>query len=261
MAINFPTSLDNFTNPSSGNTLDSPSHSLQHSDINDAVEALERKVGLGTAVAGSASAGQVLTISAAGTSTWSTPTPGGLVQIVPTSVAVGAGSGSVDANGAVTFTAASSVAVIGCFSSTYDNYRLVIQYKQLTGSNLSNFRLRAASTDISTSYYYGNSGYSSAGASIAYGAANDSRIYCQDNGQFVKADSGPNGLVIDFYKPNSTERKNCSYQHSYWRANDTFGVVNGGGFTSSSTIADSFTFNSDATGTITGTIRVYGYKN
>jgi hypothetical protein len=73
VAINFPTSLDNFTNPVSGNTLDSPSHSLQHSDINDAVEAMQRKVGVGTAVAGSASAGQVLTISAAGTSTWSTP--------------------------------------------------------------------------------------------------------------------------------------------------------------------------------------------
>jgi len=71
VAISFPTSLDNFTNPSSGNTLDSPSHSLQHSDINDAVEAMQRKVGVGTAVAGSASAGQVLTISAAGTSTWS----------------------------------------------------------------------------------------------------------------------------------------------------------------------------------------------
>jgi len=71
VASNFPTSLDNFTNPSSGNTLDSPSHSLQHSDINDAVEALEAKLGIGASPAGSASAGQVLTISAAGTSTWS----------------------------------------------------------------------------------------------------------------------------------------------------------------------------------------------
>jgi hypothetical protein len=85
VAISFPTSLDNFTNPSSGNTLDSPSHSLQHSDINDAVEAMQRKVGVGTAVAGSASAGQVLTISAAGTSTWSTPDSGGLVLISTTS--------------------------------------------------------------------------------------------------------------------------------------------------------------------------------
>lgn len=44
--INFPTSLDTLTNPSSSDTLDSPSHSGQHSDINDAVEALETKVGV-----------------------------------------------------------------------------------------------------------------------------------------------------------------------------------------------------------------------
>lgn len=81
MAISFPTGLDNFTNPSSGNTLDSPSHSLQHSDLNDAVEALEAKLGVGASPAGSASAGQVLTISAAGTSTWSTPTPAGAVAL------------------------------------------------------------------------------------------------------------------------------------------------------------------------------------
>jgi hypothetical protein len=70
VAINFPTSLDNFTNPSSGNTLDSPSHSLQHSDINDAVEALEAKLGIGASPAGSATSGQVLTAGTAGTTTW-----------------------------------------------------------------------------------------------------------------------------------------------------------------------------------------------
>jgi hypothetical protein len=47
MAINFPTSLDNFTNPSASDTLDSPTapHATQHSDLNDAVEALQAKVG------------------------------------------------------------------------------------------------------------------------------------------------------------------------------------------------------------------------
>jgi len=73
LATNFPSSLDNFTNPVSGNTLDSPSHSLQHSDANDAIEAIEAKLGVGASPAGSATAGQVLTISAAGTSAWTTP--------------------------------------------------------------------------------------------------------------------------------------------------------------------------------------------
>lgn len=45
MAINYPTSIDTFTNPEATDTLDSPSHSTQHSNVNDAVEALEAKVG------------------------------------------------------------------------------------------------------------------------------------------------------------------------------------------------------------------------
>ena len=47
MAINYPTSLDNFTNPQPSDALDSVAapHATQHSDLNDAVEALEAKVG------------------------------------------------------------------------------------------------------------------------------------------------------------------------------------------------------------------------
>lgn len=45
MAINYPTSLDNLTNPTSGQTLAAVDHAGQHSDANDAIEALEAKVG------------------------------------------------------------------------------------------------------------------------------------------------------------------------------------------------------------------------
>lgn len=46
MAINFPTSLDSLTNPASGDSLTSPSHAGQHADANDAIEALQAKVGV-----------------------------------------------------------------------------------------------------------------------------------------------------------------------------------------------------------------------
>ena len=52
MAITFPTTLDAFTNPLSTDVLTSPSHAQQHSDINDAVEALETKVRIGNTVIG-----------------------------------------------------------------------------------------------------------------------------------------------------------------------------------------------------------------
>ena len=51
MATNFPTSLDTLTNPLATDTLDSPPHDTQHADANDAIEALQAKVGVnGSAV-------------------------------------------------------------------------------------------------------------------------------------------------------------------------------------------------------------------
>ena len=46
MAVNFPTSLDNFTNPASNSSVANPSHAQQHADANDAIEALQAKVGV-----------------------------------------------------------------------------------------------------------------------------------------------------------------------------------------------------------------------
>ena len=45
MATNFPASLDALTNPTSSDSLSSPSHSAQHANANDAIEALQAKVG------------------------------------------------------------------------------------------------------------------------------------------------------------------------------------------------------------------------
>lgn len=41
MPTNFPTSQDDFTNPISNDSLNNPSHSLQHTNNNDAIEAIE----------------------------------------------------------------------------------------------------------------------------------------------------------------------------------------------------------------------------
>ncbi len=72
MASNFPSSIDSFANPLSSDNLDSPSHSGQHADANDSIEKIETKLGIGASPAGSATAGQLLTIQGGGTSTWTT---------------------------------------------------------------------------------------------------------------------------------------------------------------------------------------------
>lgn len=51
MATSYPAGIDNFTNPQSNDALASPSHSDQHADTNDAIEAIQNE--LGTNPAGS----------------------------------------------------------------------------------------------------------------------------------------------------------------------------------------------------------------
>lgn len=46
MATNFPAGLDSLVNPLGTNTLANPSHSSQHANANDAIEALQAKVGI-----------------------------------------------------------------------------------------------------------------------------------------------------------------------------------------------------------------------
>jgi hypothetical protein len=46
MGINFPSAVDALTNPTSTDALNSPAHATQHADANDAIEALETKVGI-----------------------------------------------------------------------------------------------------------------------------------------------------------------------------------------------------------------------
>lgn len=52
MATNFPGSLDSFTNPTASSPLDSPSHAAQHANINDAMEAVQAKLGVGAGTIG-----------------------------------------------------------------------------------------------------------------------------------------------------------------------------------------------------------------
>lgn len=65
---NFPTSLDSLSNPSAGDSVATVSHSSQHANANDALEAIEAKVGIG---ASTPTANTVFYGSGVGTSAWS----------------------------------------------------------------------------------------------------------------------------------------------------------------------------------------------
>ena len=123
MATNFPTSVDALTNPVSNDSLNSPSHSAQHANANDAIEAIE---------------GYLLTGAGAA----------GLVKIIPS----GATNGTVSATGDVTIgSAVSSVAVAGAYNANYEAYKIII-----TGGVASaTVDLGIINTGSTASYLYG----------------------------------------------------------------------------------------------------------
>ena len=73
MATNFPASLDSLTNPTSSDSLNSPSHSAQHANSNDAIEALQAKVGADSSAVTSSLDYKVAQLEALGTATAFTP--------------------------------------------------------------------------------------------------------------------------------------------------------------------------------------------
>jgi hypothetical protein len=74
--MNYPTSLDAFANPTTNDFLNSPNHVQQHSDINDAVEALEAKLGIS---ASTPTSGKLLRGTGSGSSAWDKDAPTGTI--------------------------------------------------------------------------------------------------------------------------------------------------------------------------------------
>lgn len=98
----------------------------------------------------------------------------GLKNVVPTSISVGSGSATVNANGLVTFSGASSISLNGVFTSTYADYEVIISgsLKSSVDNAAMQLRLRASSTDSSSNYYRNGIYQAGSGAASASYASN-----------------------------------------------------------------------------------------
>ena len=184
--------------------------------------------------------------------------PTGLKLLVPTSVAVGSGSGSVGTAGQVTFSGASSVSLNDVFSTTYDNYKILLRLTAASADMFVNFRFRVSGADNSTSNYSRVGWYvgsdSSSGATVSINQAqfglgsmdtttptyhlHDILIslpFATDYTQFQKTSGVKNSSAIHF----------SEYDSNWFNATTSFT-----GFTVYA-----------STGNITGTVSVYGYKD
>ena len=184
--------------------------------------------------------------------------PGGLAKIVPTSVAVGSGSGSVDSNGAVTFSGVSSITLNGCFSSTYENYKIIVNITGVSTQMDILMRLSVSGTDNSSAVYSRGGVYNYINSTpTALASVGDTKWQLG----FVNSGTGSkNAFSIDVYRPNIVAETTASAL-GVWNNNVTFAGFFCGYLHDSATSFNGFTVYPN-TGTISsGTIRVYGYNN
>ena len=177
----------------------------------------------------------------------------GLAKIVPSSVAVGSGTGSSDALGNVTFSGCSSVSLNGCFSSTYDNYLILSSFTG-TGSSVNlNIRLRVSGTDASGTSTYNFQYIDGSNTSITGARTSDNTFFI---GTSSNTSSMLQSVKINLYdafkaSPTAIQSENQSNISSgYLRFS--------GGSHTVSTSYDGFTIY-PGSGNLTGNIEVFGY--
>jgi hypothetical protein len=177
----------------------------------------------------------------------------GMVKIVPSSVAVGSGTGSADATGKVTFSGASSVSLNDVFSATYDNYRIYIVSTAASNEHSMGFRLRVSGSDLSGSdYVYSEQVLGSNGTSYNQVSTSATSIIIGRNGS-----DGRGSFVIDIAQPFLAQRTTTN-SLSAGPGSTTFFGGRGAGYVTNTTSYTGFTFFLNAN--MTGSVSVYGYN-
>ena len=178
--------------------------------------------------------------------------PGGLAKIVPTSVAVGSGTGSVDSNGSVTFSGASSVSLNSCFNSIYQNYRIIINIDSVGVDRNLTFRFRKSGSDkTGANYSYYSFLYQSDNANASFYGQNQTSFKI---GEYYSATS----FYADIANPTSTTQyKNIVIPYAEGRSDFVRTGLCAGSWWSTDD-ADGFTIFASS-GTISGNIKIYGY--
>lgn len=155
-----------------------------------------------------------------------------------------------------TFTSVSTLSINNCFTSTYDNYRIVVNFTGSTSADVY-MRLRVGGADSTGSVYYGTTFRAAANGTTSV-------VYADNPNAFwplAKMDTNRTSYSQDIYRPAIA----AITTHTASGTMPMPGVANsaasfGGGYHDAATAYDGFTIY-PTSGNFTGTLRVYGYRN
>jgi hypothetical protein len=182
----------------------------------------------------------------------------GLVPIMPTSIANSGGSASLS-GAAVTFTGVTNVSLNGIFSATYDNYKVTVNITSGSTGGYARLRNRLSGTDAVTNYsyavVYGTKSTAAGNATFA----SDSTFTDTTSMLAIDFDATVGGQAfLEVGRPFDAKPTYFATPYNKLTASSISGYI--AGMHSTSTSYDGLTLLSSA-GTMTGTIRVYGYRN
>jgi hypothetical protein len=180
------------------------------------------------------------------------PTVGGLAPATPTTIANSGGSASLSGN-TVTFTGVTSVSLNGCFTGDCDNYRIVMKILSSV-NNAFLFRLRNAGTDNTASNYSYQNMFGYNGANVAGSGANPN-----DTGRIGAIGTTNCMLIADLASPAVAETKSLVGTVTRRTSEGSIEIYTEGNYLAQTTTFDGISFRVSS-GTISGTVSIYGYK-
>lgn len=176
----------------------------------------------------------------------------GLVPISPSSVTFVTGTGSTNTLGKISFNSCTKVEINDVFTSAYTNYRILIRQSSSAVNQPWPIRMRRAGADISTNIYYWMGAYQVYGGGLLAwsGLSTAADLGRTSNNQATSA-------VVDIFHPQLVDRTTMhvhtsSDSTSLMYSNASYNIGEFATHTGFSLFVN--------TGTITGTVQVFGYN-
>ena len=155
-----------------------------------------------------------------------------------------------------TFSAVSTLSVNGCFTSTYEHYRVMVDVVASATEGDMTLRLRLSGTDATGSNYT----FFQQASGVNNTAYNQSSTGATSATIGRAGTNGTSSLSLDVFRPAQAVRTTWQTQNIGQGTTSDF-VQSGGGRHGLSTAYDGLTIAIGGSLTMTGTIRVYGYRN
>jgi hypothetical protein len=170
---------------------------------------------------------------------------------------VGTTPGLAFVTGAAFTTATSFSLPNSTFTSTYRNYRIIVNLSALTADSTFTMRLRASGTDTTSNIY--NTAF--LGLDSNNGASNQNSL---NSSAFVLGESDTSvfyNLSMDLFNPQVAQNTTFVGQYTFVNTAATAQAMrSGGGQFNAATQFDSISFISSTASSMTGVYRVYGYS-